>query len=182
MQAILMFAWLANAPPPSHFADEAASLARYLNETKTRLHLQRSKLSTLSREASPRPAELARGDATLVIMGDAPVLSEFRPLHCSYQVDGVQVFAGPPARAIFRGVLAPGVHTLTVEVVYEGHGGVVFSYLNGYRITARSGFIFRALGGQLTRLDVAAFDRGVLSDGRVGLSVSAASSPDLSRR
>ena len=78
----------------------------------------------------------------------------FRLVKAVYALDGVQILskADDSGRLsemkdfdVYNGAIQPGSHTLTVQLVYQGNGFGVFSYLKGYKFTVRSSHTFVAV-------------------------------------
>jgi hypothetical protein len=93
----------------------------------------------------------------------------FRLVKAVYALDGVQIFskADDSGRLsemkefdIYNGAIQPGSHTLTVQLVYQGHGFGVFSYLKGYKFNVRSSHTFVAGEGKATVVTVVGFEKG----------------------
>ncbi len=61
---------------------------------------------------------------------------------------------------IFSGALPPGDHTLQVVVVFQGHGYGVFSYLRGYKFTAKNTHSFTVPEGKTIRVEAIAYEKG----------------------
>jgi hypothetical protein len=102
---------------------------------------------------------------------------EFRLLRVSVLLDGQPVYsgAGGPAVEIFRRASTPGDHTLTVHAEYQGNGGGVFSYFDGYKFTVRGNRSFAAKPEGRTQVSIAVMERGgklTPHDQRLGLAIS----------
>ena len=61
---------------------------------------------------------------------------------------------------LFDGALPPGNHQLTVNVVYQGSGYGVFSYLDGYQFKIRSSHTFTAEEGKEVTVKVVSYEQG----------------------
>ena len=61
---------------------------------------------------------------------------------------------------LFSGNIIPGNHQITVNLIYQGHGYGVFSYLNGYTFRIKSSYTFRAEEGKESVLRIVAFEKG----------------------
>jgi len=61
---------------------------------------------------------------------------------------------------LFSGNIVPGNHQVTVNLVYQGHGFGVFSYLNGYTFRIKSSYTFKAEEGKETTLKIVAYEKG----------------------
>lgn len=60
---------------------------------------------------------------------------------------------------ILNGPIAPGNHTLQVELVYRGNGFGVFSYLQSYRFTLNDVSTFRAEEGKRVTMSAIGYER-----------------------
>ncbi len=92
----------------------------------------------------------------------------YLPIRYIYALDGAEVFskADPSGKLgeqkeieVFNGSVVPGNHTLSVQMVYEGNG-VVFTYMKGYKFTAKSSHTFTATEGKQLTLKVVGFEKG----------------------
>ena len=95
--------------------------------------------------------------------------ASFRMIKVVYALDGVQIFskADDSGRLsdmqefdIYNGAIQPGSHTITVQVIYQGHGFGVFSYLKGYKFNVRSSHTFTAGEGRATAVTVVGYEKG----------------------
>ena len=95
--------------------------------------------------------------------------SSFRLVKVVYALDGVQIFsqADDSGRLsdmktfdVYNGAIQPGSHTLTVQLVYQGHGFGVFSYLKGYKFNVKSSHTFVANEGRSTAVTVVGHEKG----------------------
>jgi len=94
---------------------------------------------------------------------------QFRLIKAVYALDGVQIFSkaddsGQLGEAkefeIYKGAIQPGSHTLSVQLIYQGNGFGVFSYLKGYKFNVRSSHTFVAPEGRATSVTVAGIEQG----------------------
>lgn len=60
---------------------------------------------------------------------------------------------------VFSGALAPGNHTLTVELVYRGSSGL-FTYVEGYRFQIKANFDFSAVQGKILYIESIGYEKG----------------------
>jgi len=139
-------------------AERVSTLKELVSQTKIRLNLLKESVLGQTTAASE-----------LVIIQDNRMGSSFRLVAYRYQLDGKQLEAktgltGKASekgkRSIYAGPAVDGVHILTVEYVYRGHGFGVFSYLRGYRYRIRSSFRFKVSVGSGTTVRVIPFERG----------------------
>jgi hypothetical protein len=95
--------------------------------------------------------------------------ASFRLVRVVYALDGVQIFSKADDSGqlgevqefeIYKGAIQPGSHTLSVQLMYQGHGFGVFSYLKGYKFNVRSSHTFVAAEGRSTSVVVAGYEKG----------------------
>jgi hypothetical protein len=93
----------------------------------------------------------------------------FRLIKLVYALDGTQVFARSDDTGklheqktidILSGPIAPGNHTISVLMLYRGHGYGVFAYLKSYKFTVRSSHTFTVSEGKMTNVTVVGYERG----------------------
>jgi hypothetical protein len=93
----------------------------------------------------------------------------FRLIKLVYALDGAQIFSRSDDTGklhdlkeipVLSGPIAPGNHTLSVLMLYRGHGYGVFAYLKGYKFTVRSSHTFTASEGKATQITVVGYERG----------------------
>jgi hypothetical protein len=98
--------------------------------------------------------------------------SSFRLVKAAYALDGVQIYSksddtGRLAEMsefeVYNGAIQPGSHTLTVVLLYQGNGFGVFSYLKGYKFTAKSSQSFVAAESKTTSITVVGYEKGNLT-------------------
>jgi hypothetical protein len=65
-----------------------------------------------------------------------------------------------PEFEIYNGAIQPGSHTLTAVLLYQGNGFGVFSYLKGYKFTAKSSQSFVAAESKTTSITVVGYEKG----------------------
>jgi hypothetical protein len=90
----------------------------------------------------------------------------------AYALDGVQIYSKSDETGrlaemsefeIYNGAIQPGSHTLTVVLQYQGNGFGVFSYLKGYKFTAKSSQSFVAAESKTTVITVVGYEKGNLT-------------------
>jgi len=93
--------------------------------------------------------------------------SSFRLIGVTVGLDGRPLYArkaeAPPREGpllVHDGVLEAGEHELAVELDFRGSGHGVFSYLNGYRFSAKKEHRFRLDGDRPAVVHVIAHERG----------------------
>ena len=145
----------AAAPRPARRADSGGYTVRLR-------HLERS-VSELKEQVFRTKARLQLLKETVLggVIGASQALikhrnemgASFRLVKVVYALDGVQIFSKADESGqlgeiqefeIYNGAIQPGSHTLSVQLLYQGHGFGVFSYLKGYKFNVRSSHTFVA--------------------------------------
>lgn len=62
--------------------------------------------------------------------------------------------------SVFKGPLAPGVHELLVEVIYQGNDTGVFSYINDYKIPSQIKKMVKIDKGQNLDIQIIGYEKG----------------------
>lgn len=93
----------------------------------------------------------------------------FRLIKLVYALDGTNIFSRSDDTGklhdlktidILSGPIAPGNHTISVLMLYRGHGYGVFKYLTNYKFTVRSSHTFTVGEGKQTQVTVVGYERG----------------------
>ena len=119
-------------------------------------------------EPPPEPVQPPKEMGMLVGRIHNSVGSTLRLVRISYFVDGSQVAAqeypsGLEREAdvqVFERRVDLGEHTLRALVEYQGNGGGVFSYFEGYRYKASSNHVFTATANTTTQITVVGYEKG----------------------
>jgi hypothetical protein len=166
----------AGAPTPSGAPPTAATtdtgytvrlrnLERSVSELKEQVFRTKARLQLLKETVLGGVIGASRA----VIRHRNEMGASFRLIKIVYALDGVQIFskADDSGRLsemkefdIYNGAIQPGSHTLTVQLIYQGHGFGVFSYLKGYKFNVRSSHTFVASEGRATQVTVVGFEKG----------------------
>jgi len=165
------------APPPPAAgvagapADNSASgvrlkaLERNVNDLKEQVFRTRARLNLLKETVLGGVI----GASRCVIKHKNEMGSTFRLIKVVYALDGVQIMnkvddtgrlADMPEFDVYNGAIQPGNHTLSVQLVYQGSGFGVFSYLKGYKFKASSSNTFVAADGKATQVTVVGYEKG----------------------
>ena len=95
--------------------------------------------------------------------------SMYTPIRYVYALDGQEIYSKTDESGklgdqkeieVFNGSITPGNHTLSVQMIYQGNGYGVFSYLKGYKFTAKSSRTFTAPEGKQLQMKVVGFEKG----------------------
>lgn len=164
------------APPPPNGPGDAANgqgnytvrlhdLERRVNELKEQIFRSKARLNLLKETVLHGVIAGARA----VITHRNEMGSMYTPIRYVYALDGQEIYAKSDDSGklgdqkeieVFNGSITPGNHTLSVQMVYQGNGYGVFSYLKGYKFTAKSSRTFTAPEGKQMQLKVVGFEKG----------------------
>ena len=107
-------------------------------------------------------------EAKLVVEHQNDMGSSFKPIEVHYRLDGETLKlldnatgtldADEPIE-IFSGNVAPGNHSLSVEMVYQGDS-IFFTYLKDYVFKLRASYTFFATKGKITQVTSTGFLKG----------------------
>lgn len=171
------------APATTASADAGAynvrlrALERNINELKERVFMTKTRLNLLKETVLGGVIGASRA----VIKHKNEMGSQFRLVKAVYALDGVQIFskqdeaahlADTPEFDIYNGAIQPGSHTLSVNLVYQGNGFGVFSYLKDYKFNVKSSQTFVAGEGKATVINVIGYEKG-------GMATNMQDKPDV---
>jgi hypothetical protein len=166
--------------PPATYSPAAASatpgdssasavrlkaLERNVNDLKEQVFRTRARLNLLKETVLGGVI----GASRCVIKHKNEMGATFRLIKVVYSLDGVQIMnkvddtgrlADMPEFDVYNGAIQPGNHTLSVQLVYQGSGFGVFSYLKGYKFKASSSNTFIAADGKATMVTVVGYEKG----------------------
>jgi hypothetical protein len=141
------------------------ALERNVNDLKEQVFRTRARLNLLKETVLGGVI----GASRCVIKHKNEMGSTFRLTKVVYALDGVQIMnkvddtgrlADMPEFDVYNGAIQPGNHTLSVQLVYQGSGFGVFSYLKGYKFKASSSNTFIAADGKATVVTVVGYEKG----------------------
>lgn len=141
------------------------SLERNVNDLKEQVFRVKARLNLLKETVLGGVI----GSSRCVIRHKNEMGSQFRLIKAVYALDGVQILtkaddSGRLAEMkefdIYNGAIQPGNHTLSVNLVYQGYGYGVFSYLKNYKFNVRSSNTFVAGDGKATIVTVVGYEKG----------------------
>jgi len=166
------------APPPPN--DPATAGQTNANGSYTvRLHDLERRVNELKEQIFRSKARLNLLKETVlhgVIAGSRAIIthrnemgSMYTPIRYVYALDGQEIYSKTDESGklgdqkeieVFNGSITPGNHTLSVQMIYQGNGYGVFSYLKGYKFTAKSSRTFTAPEGKQLQMKVVGFEKG----------------------
>ncbi len=163
-------------PPPGALDPASAAAAAQANTVK--LHDLERRVDELKEQVFRSKARLNLLKETVlhgVIAGARTIVyhrnemgSLYLPIRYVYALDGAEVFSRTDTDGklgkekefeVFSGSIAPGNHTLSVQMVYQG-SAAIFTYFKGYKFTAKSSHTFTASEGKQLQLKVVGFEKG----------------------
>lgn len=152
-------------PSSGSYQVQLKGLEQRVNELKERIFRSKARLNLL--KETVLHGVIAGSRAVLTHKNEMG--SSFRLIKLVYAVDGAQIYAKSDDSGaldekrefeIFNGSIVPGNHTVSVQMVFRGHGYGIFSYLKGYKFTVRSSHTFTAGEGRQTGITVRAYEKG----------------------
>ena len=155
-------------PTTGSYQVQLKGLESRVNELKERIFRSKARLNLLKETVLHGVIAGSRA----IITHKNEMGSSFRLVKLVYAVDGAQIYAkGDDSGAldekrefeIFNGSIVPGNHTISVQMIFRGHGYGIFSYLKGYKFTVRSSHTFTAGEGRQTGITVKAYEKGNLT-------------------
>jgi hypothetical protein len=147
------------------YTDRLKTLEKNVNELKEQIFRTKARLNLLKETVLGGVIGASRA----YIKHKNEMGSSFRLVKAAYALDGVQIYsksddsgrlADMPEFEIYNGAIQPGSHTLTVVLLYQGNGFGVFSYLKGYKFTAKSSQSFVAAESKTTSITVVGYEKG----------------------
>jgi anti-sigma28 factor (negative regulator of flagellin synthesis) len=156
------------AANPSGYLVQLKSLEQRVNELKERIFRSKARLNLLKETVLHGVIAGSRS----VIIHKNDMGSSFRLIKLVYAVDGAQIYSKDDDTGalddkrefeVFNGSIVPGNHTISVLMVFRGHGYGIFSYLKGYKFTVRSSHTFTAGEGRQTAITVRAYEKGSIT-------------------
>ena len=165
---------VAVAAPAAATSDEAGyqsynnklqSLEKHVSELKEEIFAHKARLNLL--KETVLHGNIAGARATIVHRNEMGIM--YIPVQYIYALDGAEIFARADESGklgeqkefeVFSGSITPGNHTLTVQMVYQGNGLGVFSYVKGYKFIAKSSHTFTTAEGKQLQLKVVGFEQG----------------------
>ncbi len=153
------------AVSPGSYMVQLKGLEQKVNELKERIFRSKARLNLL--KETVLHGVIAGSRAKIKHQNDMG--SSFKLIKLVYAVDGAQIYSKTDDSGvlddqrkfeIFNGSIVPGNHTISVMMIFRGHGYGIFSYLKGYKFTVRSSHTFTAGEGRETEVTVRAFEKG----------------------
>ena len=155
----------APAPTDGSYVVQLKELEQRVNELKERIFRSKARLNLLKETVLHGVIAGSRA----IIKHKNEMGSSFRLVKLVYAVDGAQIFSKADQTGdlndkkqfeVFNGSIVPGNHTISVLMVFRGHGYGIFSYLKGYKFTVRSSHTFTAGEGRQNAITVRAYEKG----------------------
>ncbi|MBK8480852.1 MAG: hypothetical protein IPL40_06720 [Proteobacteria bacterium] len=141
------------------------TLEQRVNELKERVFRSKARLNLLKETVLHGMIAGSRA----IITHSNEMGSAFRLTRLAYGLDGKEIFSRAAEDGeldlkrtfeVFNGSITPGNHTLSVTMVYRGHGYGIFTYLKGYRYNVRASHTFTTSEGRQNVITVRGFEKG----------------------
>jgi hypothetical protein len=152
-------------PTSGSYVVQLKDLEQRVNELKERIFRSKARLNLLKETVLHGVIAGSRA----IIKHKNEMGSSFRLVKLVYAVDGAKIYSKADDSGnldakrefeIFNGSIVPGNHTISVQMVFRGHGYGIFSYLRGYKFTVRSSHTFTAGEGRQNVITVKAYEKG----------------------
>lgn len=136
-----------------------------INRLKEQIFRSRARLSLLAETVLDR--RIAGSKATISFRNEMG--NSFKLKRATFMLDGAPIFnksdeggdlSDRESVDLFDGPVMPGDHTLSVVLLYQGHGYGIFSYLKGYSFRVRSSRTFTVGEGKELRMQVVGYEKG----------------------
>lgn len=140
-------------------------LERKVDELKEQIFRSKARLNLL--KETVLHGVIAGARAVIVHRNEMGVL--YQPIRIVYALDGAEIFGKSDESGklgdqkeieVFNGSILPGSHTLSVQIIYQGNGLGVFSYLKGYKFTVRASHSFTVPEGKISSIKVVGYEKG----------------------
>lgn len=141
------------------------NLERNVNELKEKVFMTKRRLNLLKESVLGGVIGASRA----VVKHRNEMSSTFQLIKATYALDGVPIMTKSDETGrlaemkefdVYNGAIQPGSHTLSVQLVYQGSGYGVFSYLKSYKFNVKSSHTFVAGEGKATVVTVVGLERG----------------------
>lgn len=152
-------------PTSGSYVVQLKQLEQRVNELKERIFRSKARLNLLKETVLHGVIAGSRA----IIKHKNDMGSSFRMVRLVYAIDGAKIYSKRDDTGalndkkefeVFNGAIVPGNHTISVLMVFRGHGYGIFSYLKGYKFTVRSSHTFTAGEGKQTQITVRAYEKG----------------------
>ncbi len=136
-----------------------------VNRLKEQIFRSKARLSLLAETVLDR--KIAGAKATISFRNEMG--SSFKLNKATFLLDGGPVFnkadeggslSDREVIDLFDGPVMPGDHTISVVLLYQGHGYGIFSYLKGYSFKVRSSRTFTVSEGKAVKLEIVGYEKG----------------------
>jgi hypothetical protein len=153
------------ASDPAGYTVRLRHLERSVSELKEQVFRTKARLQLLKETVLGGVIGASRA----VIRHKNEMGATFRLVKAVYALDGVQIFSKADDSGqlsemkefdVYNGAIQPGSHTVSVNLIYQGHGFGVFSYLKGYKFTVKGSQNFVANEGRSTALTIVGYEKG----------------------
>jgi hypothetical protein len=148
------------------YALQLRDLEQRINQLKEEVFRSKARLAQLAEQVIQG---MATGRSKVKIVHKNEMSGTFQLVKLSYFLDRAPVYQQVDESgelgdldeiSVYESIIAPGDHTISVEIEYRGYGHGIFSYLQGYRFRVNSSHTVTIAGGKEVTIEGIGFEQG----------------------
>ena len=148
------------------YALQLRDLEQRINQLKEEVFRSKARLAQLAEQVIQGTAT---GRSKVKIVHKNEMSGTFQLVKLSYFLDRAPVYQQVDESgelgdldeiSVYESIIAPGDHTISVEIEYRGYGHGIFSYLQGYRFRVNSSHTVTIAGGKEVTIEGIGFEQG----------------------
>jgi hypothetical protein len=148
------------------YALQLRDLEQRINQLKQEVFRSKARLAQLAETVIQGTAS---GRSKIKIVHKNEMSGTFQLVKLSYFLDRSPVYQQVDDSGelgdldeinVYESIIAPGDHTISVEIEYRGYGHGIFSYLQGYRFRVNSSHTITIAGGKEVTIQGIGFEQG----------------------
>jgi len=148
------------------YALQLRDLEQRINQLKQEVFRSKARLAQLAETVIQGTAA---GRSKIKIVHKNEMSGTFQLVKLAYFLDRAPVYQQTDESgelgdldeiAVYESIIAPGDHSISVEIEYRGYGHGIFSYLQGYRFRVNSSHTVTIAGGKEVTIEGIGFEQG----------------------
>jgi len=148
------------------YALQLRDLEQRINQLKQEVFRSKARLAQLAETVIQGTAS---GRSKIKIVHKNEMSGTFQLVKLSYFLDRSPIYQQTDESGelgdldeinVYESIIAPGDHTISVEIEYRGYGHGIFSYLQGYRFRVNSSHTVTIAGGKEVTIEGIGFEQG----------------------
>jgi hypothetical protein len=148
------------------YALQLRDLEQRINQLKQEVFRSKARLAQLAETVIQGTAS---GRSKIKIVHKNEMSGTFQLVKLSYFLDRSPIYQQSDESGelgdldeinVYESIIAPGDHTISVEIEYRGYGHGIFSYLQGYRFRVNSSHTITIAGGKEVTIEGIGFEQG----------------------